>query len=108
MTNLLKHDAALYSENSVARNARFACVAHAFSPASFAQEDDMATSPRPAVEAILNSKQACEYLRISPASLSRAVNGKLGNATKLRVIRYGRVHRFRLEALDQWLLENES
>jgi excisionase family DNA binding protein len=66
------------------------------------------TSKAASAEAILNSKEACEYLKMSKASLSRAVAGKLTNTTKLPAIWYGRVFRFRLTALDQWLRDNEQ
>lgn len=57
---------------------------------------------------VVDAKGACEFLGLSPASLSRAVNGKLANTTQLPVIRYGRVHRFRIDTLIRWQTENET
>ena len=45
---------------------------------------------------------------ISKASLSRAINGKLANCTKLLTVRVGRRALVRPESMENWLKENEK
>jgi hypothetical protein len=44
---------------------------------------------------------------IKKPSLSRAINGKLANCTKLPCVSIGRRRMVRPESLDAWLRENE-
>lgn len=45
---------------------------------------------------------------LSKASLSRAINGKLGACTRLPVVRVGRRAFVRPDSLENWLKENEK
>ena len=45
---------------------------------------------------------------ISKASLSRAINGKLANCTKLLTVRVGRRALVPPESMENWLTENEK
>lgn len=45
---------------------------------------------------------------ISKASLSRAINGKLANCTKLLTVRVGRRAFVRPESMENWVKENEK
>ncbi len=58
--------------------------------------------------AFLRRADVCRILGISPAGLSRIQNGKQDRLRPIPCIRYGRVERFRPEAVMQWAKDHEA
>lgn len=57
---------------------------------------------------ILRTSELCLWLDASKATVSRMVNGKIPGLAPLPCLRLGRSMRFRREAIENWLRENET
>ena len=64
-------------------------------------------TPRPPNSTLLTMAEVRAELRASKATVSRAINGKLANCTRLVTVPLGRLRMVRPETLEAWLRENE-
>jgi len=62
-----------------------------------------AVDRRTTLSAVMNLKEAAEYLGISKAHLSNVINGKVRGVPPVRSVRVGRCIRLKREWLDEWL-----